>query len=65
MCWVSSTSLTIHGVLNKIVVASHQMFTPTDQLTWVNVGGGYYRVVSDQVSFSLGGVCFFLSLRDI
>jgi len=43
LCCVSSTSLTVHGDLNQIIVSSHNMFTPTDWLTWVNVGGGWLR----------------------
>ena len=31
----------VHGELNHIIVASHHMFTPTNRLTWVNVGGGW------------------------
>ena len=33
LCCVSSTSLTIHGELNQIVVSSHHMFTLADRLT--------------------------------
>jgi len=42
LCCVGSTYLTIHGELNQIVVASRHMFTPTNWLTWVNMGGGCY-----------------------
>jgi len=38
-----STSLTIHGELNHIIVASHHMFSPIDWLTWVNDGGGWLQ----------------------
>ncbi len=58
MCYVGSTSLTIHGELNQIIVASHHMFTPVEWLTWVNVGGGCYRVVSEHGSpLGLNGRC--------
>jgi len=58
LCGVISTSLTIHGELNNIIVASHYMFTPTKELTWVNVGGGCYTVVSKHGSpFGLDGWC--------
>lgn len=50
LCSVGSTSLTIPRDLNKIVVASRHMFTLTDWLTWVNVGGGCYRLVSEHGS---------------
>jgi len=50
LCFVSSTSLTIHGDLNHIIVASRHMFTPVEHLAEVNVGGGCYRVVSDHGS---------------
>jgi len=33
--FVGSTSLTIHGELNHIIIASRHMFTPADRLTWV------------------------------
>ena len=44
------TSLTIHGELNQIVVAYRHMFTLVDWLTWVNMGGGCYRVASEHGS---------------
>jgi len=44
LCLVGSTSLTVHGELNQIVVAARHMFTPIDWLTWINVGGGCYRI---------------------
>jgi len=48
--FVNSTSSTIHGDLNPIIVASHHMFTPSNWLTCVNKRGGYYRVVLDHGS---------------
>ena len=52
MCDVSSdfTSLRSHRRLNLIIVASHLMFTPVGMVTWVDVGGGCYRVVSEHGS---------------
>jgi len=50
LCFVGSTSLIVHGDLNHIILASCHMFTPTHWLTWVNVGGGCYKVVSKHVS---------------
>ena len=56
--FVDSTSLTIHGELDHIIVASHHMFTATDCLTWVNVGGGCYKVVSNHGFIIFGCVIF-------
>jgi len=47
LCFIGSTSLTIHEVLNHIIVASHHMFTLVDRLNWVNAGGGYYMILED------------------
>ena len=56
--YVNSTSLTVHGELNHIIVAPHHMFTSVDQLSWVNVGGWCYRVVlEDGSSLGLDGQC--------
>ena len=33
----NSTSLTLHGELNKIIATSCHMFTPVDQLTLINI----------------------------
>ena len=58
LCFVSSTSLTVHGELNHIIVASRHMFTLKDWLTWVNVGRGCYRVISEHGSpLGLDGRC--------
>ena len=41
-----------------IILASHLMFTPVGMVTWVDVGGGCYRVVSDHDSpLELDGQC--------
>lgn len=56
--FVYSTSLTVHWKLNHIIVSSCHMFTLVDWLTWVNVGGGCYRVVSEHGSnLGLDGRC--------
>lgn len=44
MFFVGPTSLTVHGDLNKILVATRHMFTPTDWLNWVNVEGGCCKI---------------------
>jgi len=49
-CFVRCISLTIHGELNHIIAASRHMFSPMDWLNWVNLGGGYYKVVSEHGS---------------
>lgn len=49
-CFGGSTSLTVHGELNRLIVSSHHMFTPTDWLTWLNVGGGCYKMVPEHSS---------------
>jgi len=60
MCDVSidSTFLSSHRRSNLIIVASHLMFTPIGMVTWVDVGGGCYRVVSEHGStLRLDGQC--------
>ena len=55
---VDSTSLTVHGDLNHIIVASCLMFTTVDWVAWVNVGGWCYRVVWEHASpLGLDGQC--------
>ena len=45
LCVIDSTSLTVHGELNHMLVTLCHMFTLVDQLSWVTMGGGCYRVV--------------------
>lgn len=44
-CYANSTSLTVHGELNHIIVVSHHMFNLVDRLAWVNVGRGCYKIL--------------------
>jgi len=41
-CHVVSTTLTLLGKLNHIIVTLRHTFTLVDRLSWVNVGGGCY-----------------------
>ena len=53
---VDSTSLRLSRRLNHIILTIRHFFTSVDRLTWVNVGGGCYRVVSGHGSpFRLDG----------
>ena len=55
---VNSTSLKSHRRFNLIIVASRLMFTLVGMVTWVDVGGGCYRVVSKHGStLGLDGQC--------
>ena len=46
------------GELNHIIVTLRHMFTTVDWLTWENVGGGCYKVVSEHGStLGLDGWC--------
>ena len=45
-------------MFHHIIVTPRHMFTPLDWLTWVNVGGGCYRVISEHGSpLGLDGRC--------
>lgn len=58
LCFFDSNSIIVHGDLNPIMVSSRHMFNPVYQLTWINVGGGCYRVVSEHGSpLGLAGQC--------
>lgn len=53
-----STSFISNRRLNIIIVASRLMFTPIGMVTWVDVGRGCYRVVSEHGStLKLDGQC--------
>ena len=53
---IDSTSLRLPRRLNLIIVASHLMFTLVGMVTWVDVGGGCYRVVLEH-GCALLGLC--------
>jgi len=48
--FIGSTSLTILGELNHIIVTFHHIFTLVDWLSWVNVRGRCYIVVLEHGS---------------
>ena len=48
--FVGSSSLIVLRELNHIIVASRHMFTLAYMSTWINVGGGCYRVVLEHGS---------------
>ena len=52
MCDVSidSASLRSHRRSSLIIVTSHLIFISVGMVTWVDVGGGCYRVVSNHGS---------------
>ena len=57
-CSIDSTSLRLPRRLNLFIVAFHLMFTPVGMVTWVDVGGGCYRVVLEHGSpLGLDGRC--------
>jgi len=58
LCFVSSTSLTVYGELNHIIVVSRHIFSLADWLTWLNMGGDVYKVVSEHgLAIGLDGWC--------
>lgn len=66
LCFVGSTSLTVHKELNQMIVDSRHIFTPSDRLTWENVGGGCYSVVSEYgPPFGLDGQCVVHALLSV